>query len=123
MPIAESITGYGRRMLEMTQFLLNDRYTKERGHKYDATVIYGDTDSIMVNCGDIDMKESIDFGIEAAKYITSYFPEPVMIKFEKVFKPFALVARKCYAALPWKTHEKYDPIECKGVEAIRRDTC
>jgi len=76
-----------------------------------------------VSFGKLPIKDAIEIGKEAAEFISGYFPSPVKLKFEKVYKPFLLIAKKNYAGLPWKHHTHSDPIEAKGLEAIRRDAC
>lgn len=49
LPISASTTAYGRRMIERTKALVEQHYTKANGYESDCTVIYGDTDSVMVN--------------------------------------------------------------------------
>ncbi len=47
-------------------------------------VIYGDTDSVMVRFGVDTVGESMKLGKEAADYISSTFPKPIKLEFEKV---------------------------------------
>ena len=49
-------------------------------------VIYGDTDSVMVKFGFDNVAESMELGREAADYISSHFPNPIKLEFEKVFQ-------------------------------------
>ena len=51
LPISCSVTSYGRHMIELTKSLVQKKYCKTAGFPYDAEVIYGDTDSIMVRFG------------------------------------------------------------------------
>ena len=47
-------------------------------------MIYGDTDSVMVRFGVDTVGESMKLGKEAADYISSTFPKPIKLEFEKV---------------------------------------
>ena len=47
-------------------------------------MIYGDTDSVMVRFGVSTVAESMELGRKAAEYISSHFPQPIKLEFEKV---------------------------------------
>ena len=49
-----------------------------------AKVVYGDTDSVMIQFGVATVAESMALGQEAAQFISSQFPEPIRLEFEKV---------------------------------------
>ena len=49
-----------------------------------AKVVYGDTDSVMIRFGVATVAESMALGQEAAEFISSQFPEPIRLEFEKV---------------------------------------
>ena len=51
-----------------------------------AKVVYGDTDSVMIRFGVATVAESMALGQEAAEFISSQFPEPIRLEFEKVRK-------------------------------------
>jgi DNA polymerase delta subunit 1 len=57
MPIASSVTNFGRQLLEKTKEFVESNYTKANGYEHDAVVVYGDTDSVMVKFGSDDMNE------------------------------------------------------------------
>ncbi len=46
LPIASSVTSYGRNLLLSTKNYVESKYTKANGFPHDAHVIYGDTDSV-----------------------------------------------------------------------------
>lgn len=117
MEISASTTAYGRQMIENTKLEVEKRYEG-------ATVIYGDTDSVMIKFGsNKSLKDCMQLGEEAAETISSIFPKPVKLEFEKCYFPYLLVSKKRYAGLLWTTPEKYDKMDCKGIEAVRRDNC
>jgi len=88
-----------------------------------TTIIYGDTDSVMVNFNVKTVKEAMDLGREAAEYINQFFDTPIRLEFEKVYYPYLLIAKKRYAGVYWTNPDKYDKIDTKGLENIRRDNC
>jgi DNA polymerase family B len=49
LPISSSVTAYGRTMIEKTKQSVEAHYTVANGYEADCHVIYGDTDSVMVN--------------------------------------------------------------------------
>ncbi|ELP86560.1 DNA polymerase delta catalytic subunit, putative [Entamoeba invadens IP1] len=123
MQIASSVTSYGRTMIELTKNTVETHYSIKNGFAYDAKVVYGDTDSVMVKFGTSDLKEAIRVGKEAAEYVTSKFPKPINLEFEKVFWPYLLISKKRYAGVFWCNAEKYDHLDTKGIETVRRDNC
>ena len=50
-------------------------------------------------------------------------PPPVKLEFEKVYCPYLLMTKKRYAGLLWTRPEKYDKMDTKGIESVRRDNC
>lgn len=46
LQIASSVTSYGRNLLFSTRSFVESTYTIEKGYKYNAEVVYGDTDSV-----------------------------------------------------------------------------
>lgn len=123
MEISAGVTAYGRVMIEKAKTLVEEKYRVENGYKYDAEVIYGDTDSVMVKFGVDDINEAMELGREAAKYITQHFERPINLDFEKVYQPYLLMKKKRYAGLLWTKPEKYDKMDAKGIETVRRDNC
>ena len=62
-------------------------------------------------------------GEEAADYVSAKFIKPIKLEFEKVYFPYLLINKKRYAGLYWTRPEKYDKMDCKGIETVRRDNC
>lgn len=123
LQISASVTSYGREMIELTSKLVKEKYTMANGYSHDADVIYGDTDSVMVNFGVTDVSEAMQMGREAAKYVTTHFVRPINLDFEKVYYPYLLINKKRYAGLFWTKTDKWDYMDAKGIETIRRDNC
>lgn len=117
MEISASTTAYGRQMIENTKTEVEKRYKE-------ADVVYGDTDSVMIRFGKgKSLAECMKLGEEAAEAISSIFPKPVKLEFEKCYYPYLLISKKRYAGLLWTNTEKHDKMDCKGIESVRRDNC
>jgi DNA polymerase delta subunit 1 len=110
-------------MIEKTKQEVECHYRKENGYDHDAIVIYGDTDSVMVKFGVKDIEDAMKLGKEAAEYVTSKFIQPIKLEFEKVYFPYLLINKKRYAGLYFTKPDKYDKMDCKGLETVRRDNC
>lgn len=121
--ISQSTTAFGREMIEHTQRLVEAKFNKANGFEYDAQVIYGDTDSVMIKFGPTDLAKVMELGKEAAVYVTQAFIRPISLEFEKCYFPYLLINKKRYAGLYWTNPAKYDKMDCKGIETVRRDNC
>ena len=123
LAIASSTTSYGRQMIEKTKEEVEAHYTIANGYTHDAQVIYGDTDSVMVKFGPNDLAKCMELGQEAADLVSDKFIKPIKLEFEKVYFPYLLINKKRYAGLYWTNTEKYDKMDTKGIETVRRDNC
>jgi DNA polymerase delta subunit 1 len=123
LAIASSTTAYGRQMIEKTKHEVEQKYTIANGYSHDAQVIYGDTDSVMVKFGEKDLKKTMELGQEAADFVSAKFIKPIKLEFEKVYFPYLLINKKRYAGLYWTNPDKYDKMDSKGIETVRRDNC
>ncbi|KAI1328828.1 DNA polymerase delta catalytic subunit [Xylariaceae sp. FL0255] len=123
LEIARSTTSYGRQMIEKTKNEVEAYYHPGNGFKHKAEVIYGDTDSVMVKFGTTDLAEAMELGEKAANMVSAKFPKPIKLEFEKVYFPYLLINKKRYAGLYWTKPEKYDKMDTKGIETVRRDNC
>ncbi|KAI9793911.1 MAG: DNA-directed DNA polymerase delta [Peltula sp. TS41687] len=123
LAIASSTTSYGRQMIERTKEEVESRYTIANGYSHDAQVIYGDTDSVMVKFGPEDLAKTMELGQDAAAFVSTKFAKPIKLEFEKVYFPYLLINKKRYAGLHWTGPEKYDKMDSKGIETVRRDNC
>jgi DNA polymerase delta subunit 1 len=77
----------------------------------------------MVKFGVPTIEEAMKLGREAADYVTQYFVTPIKLEFEKVYCPYLLMNKKRYAGLLWTKPDKWDKIDAKGIETVRRDNC
>ncbi|KAJ2746674.1 DNA-directed DNA polymerase delta [Coemansia sp. BCRC 34301] len=123
LQISASVTAFGRDMIDATVAEVERQFTVANGYEHDAVVIYGDTDSVMVKFGTKTLAEAMRLGQEAAKHVTTKFVNPIKLEFEKVYFPYLLINKKRYAGLYWTRTEKYDKLDTKGLETVRRDNC
>ena len=123
LPIASTTTAYGRTLLLRTREFVESTYTIANGYPANAEVVYGDTDSVMVNFGFGDVAETLPKAEKVAEEVTKIFPAPVKLEFEKVYFPYLLMNKKRYAGLLWTRPETHDYMDAKGLETVRRDNC
>jgi DNA polymerase delta subunit 1 len=123
VPIAASVTAYGRNLLLDTKNFVESTYTIANGYPYNAEVVYGDTDSVMVKFGYATVEETMPLAQQAAAEVSNIFPNPIQLEFEKIYFPYLLMNKKRYAGLLWTKPEKYDKLDAKGLETVRRDNC
>jgi DNA polymerase delta subunit 1 len=123
LEISQSVTAFGRMMIEQTKNEVERKYTIANGYPFNADVIYGDTDSVMVKFGVDTVAEAMKLGEEAAGYVSQKFIKPIKLEFEKVYFPYLLINKKRYAGLYFTRPDKHDFMDCKGIEAVRRDNC
>ncbi|OMP04435.1 DNA-directed DNA polymerase, family B, pol2 [Corchorus olitorius] len=123
LEISSSVTSYGRQMIEHTKKLVEDKFKMQGGYEFNAEVIYGDTDSVMVQFGVSDVEAAMNLGREAAEHISGTFTKPIKLEFEKVYYPYLLISKKRYAGLYWTNPKKFDKMDTKGIETVRRDNC
>ncbi|EEP75605.1 hypothetical protein UREG_00451 [Uncinocarpus reesii 1704] len=114
--IADSIVQTARETLEKAIALI---HSVER---WGAEVVYGDTDSLFIYLKGRTRDEAFDLGEEIAKTITDRNPRPVKLKFEKVYHPCVLLAKKRYVGYKYETRDQKKPeFDAKGIETVRRD--
>ena len=114
--IADSIVQTGRETLEKAIALIHSV------KRWGAEVVYGDTDSLFVYLKGRTRGEAFDIGKEIAAAVTSMNPKPVKLKFEKVYHPCVLLAKKRYVGFKYETKEQMRPdFDAKGIETVRRD--
>ena len=113
-PLAALITAKGREILMKTKELVEGM-----GHD----VIYGDTDSIMVNSNMENMDEVFKIGNKVKSEVNKYY-KTLEIDIDGVYKSLLLLKKKKYAALAVTAlpngEYKYEK-ELKGLDIVRRD--
>lgn len=116
--IADSIVSKGRETLEKAIDLVESK------SKWQAKVIYGDTDSIFIQFPNCDRQEAFKRAYEMVEAITESNPSPIKMKFEKIYQPCVLQTKKRYCGLKYESPGQVKPeFEAKGIETVRRDCC
>jgi DNA polymerase zeta len=114
--IADSIVQTGRETLERA---IAHIHSVER---WGAEVVYGDTDSLFIYLKGRTRSQAFDIGDEIAKAITDMNPRPIKLKFEKVYHPCVLLAKKRYVGYKYESRNQVKPeFDAKGIETVRRD--
>ena len=114
--IADSIVQTGRETLEKAIALIHSV------KRWSAEVVYGDTDSLFVYLKGRTKDDAFDIGTEIANTITDMNPRPVKLKFEKVYFPCVLLAKKRYVGFKYESKSQKEPdFDAKGIETVRRD--
>ncbi|BGP59076.1 hypothetical protein NBRC10512_007351 [Rhodotorula toruloides] len=114
--IADAIVQTGRETLERALETIHS--VKEWG----AEVVYGDTDSLFIYLPGKTKDEAFRIGNEIADVVTSQNPRPIKLKFEKVYLPCVLLAKKRYVGFKYEYKAQKEPdFDAKGIETVRRD--
>ena len=93
--------------------------------KLQFNVVYGDTDSIMINTGTHNVKDAILIG-QKLKAEINVFYKVLEIEIDGIFKSLLLLKKKKYAALKienFGTQFEKEVKEVKGLDLVRRDWC
>jgi len=116
--IAALITMKGRTILKNTVDSVQNDYKMD--------VIYGDTDSIMINTLTNDIKEAVEMGLIVKKKVNEKY-KLLEIDIDGIFKTILLLKKKKYAALKVKNLNDLSKVEFvpeyKGLDLVRRDWC
>lgn len=114
--VADAIVSCGR------ETLLKAVKEIEKTSKWGAKVVYGDTDSLFVYLPGKTKADAFRIGKEMANHVTSLNPEPIKLKFEKVYLPSILVSKKRYIGWSFEHESQVNPkFDAKGIETVRRD--
>ena len=134
--ISAAVTYYGRGLIDLAKEKTETRFCRKNGYAHDCRVLYGDTDSIMIEFGNQDLAEVSKLGYEAQNLLNDIFKKDndsvLKIEFEKMYVNFLLLAPKNYAAYkyppkatklapPELLGTKEYPLDMKGIETVRRD--
>ncbi|EKD17882.1 uncharacterized protein L3040_004421 [Drepanopeziza brunnea f. sp. 'multigermtubi'] len=114
-PLAVLTTYKGREIL---------RSTKDLAESNSLQVIYGDTDSVMINANVDNVKDALRVGEEFKKAVNERY-RLLEIDIDNVFRRILLQAKKKYAAINLvQVDGKYvDKMEVKGLDMKRREYC
>ena len=114
--LAALVTSKGR------EILLN---TKDLIQKMNLDVIYGDTDSVMVNTNSNDFDEVFKLGREVKQAVNKLY-RLLELDIDGVFRYMLLLKKKKYAAMTierTKDGTIKNALELKGLDIVRRDWC
>uniref|UniRef100_A0A8D3E841 DNA polymerase n=1 Tax=Scophthalmus maximus TaxID=52904 RepID=A0A8D3E841_SCOMX len=115
-PLAALVTHKGREIL---------MHTKDMVQKMNLEVIYGDTDSIMINTNSRSLEEVFKLGNKVKAEVNKLY-KLLEIDIDGVFKSLLLLKKKKYAALVVEHHGEGQysvKQELKGLDIVRRDWC
>ncbi|KIX02849.1 uncharacterized protein Z518_08792 [Rhinocladiella mackenziei CBS 650.93] len=114
-PLAMLTTFKGREIL---------RSTKELAESNQLQVIYGDTDSVMINTNVDNMAQALSVGVEFKRSVNERY-KLLEIDIDNIFRRLLLHAKKKYAAINMAEVEgKYvEKLEVKGLDMKRREYC
>lgn len=100
------------------------RNTKELAESQQLRVIYGDTDSVMINTNMDNMSDAIKVGEEFKKSVNERY-RLLEIDIDNIFRRLLLHAKKKYAAVNLtEVDGKYvEKLEVKGLDMKRREYC
>ncbi|WP_050048051.1 DNA-directed DNA polymerase [Halanaeroarchaeum sulfurireducens] len=121
-----AVTATGREVIEFTETAANER---------DKQVIYGDTDSVMLELGhDVDRETAIEQSFDIEEYINDAYDDfasdrlnaeehRFQIEFEKLYRRFFQAGKKKrYAGhIIWKEGKTVDDVDITGFEYKRSD--
>ncbi|CAK7237440.1 DNA polymerase zeta [Sporothrix bragantina] len=114
--VADSIVQTGRQTLDKAIALIHSV------QRWGAEVVYGDTDSLFIHLPGRTREEAFKLGAEMAEAVTATNPHPVRLKFEKVYHPCVLLAKKRYVGYMYDNPRQVEPtFDAKGIETVRRD--
>ncbi|KAH0507680.1 DNA polymerase alpha catalytic subunit [Microtus ochrogaster] len=96
-----------------------------KGREMNLEVIYGDTDSIMINTNSTNLEEVFKLGNKVKSEVNKLY-KLLEIDIDGVFKSLLLLKKKKYAALvvePTADGNYITKQELKGLDIVRRDWC
>lgn len=116
-PLAMLVTNKGREILMDTRQLAESSSLR---------VVYGDTDSVMIDTGASSYQEAIKIGEQFKVQVNERY-RLLEIDIDNVFKRLLLHAKKKYAAMNASinkaTNEETATLEVKGLDMRRREYC
>jgi DNA polymerase elongation subunit (family B) len=134
LDVSATVTFMGREAMRHKRRILAERFSG-------LTVVYGDTDSVMICFPDAhDVASCARKCEEAARFVTDYFRRELgmramELEFEKVFHPYLLEGKKRYMGLKFERDKSVKSaaaeaegemvckgVDAKGVETERKDT-
>ncbi|KAL9104732.1 MAG: hypothetical protein Q9163_000344 [Psora crenata] len=114
-PLAMLTTSKGREILQST---------KDLAESAQLRVIYGDTDSVMINTNADNIQEALKVGTDFKKSVNERY-KLLEIDIDNIFRRLLLHKKKKYAAINMvEVNGKYiEKLEVKGLDMKRREFC
>jgi DNA polymerase I len=146
LALANAVTSFGRDNILNTRSIINGSINKVilRDSKVCFTeevdaindddrivalsVVYGDTDSVFVQCSSddpISLEDAELVGNRIAGTVSASLPDPMELEFESIARRGLFIAKKRYAIWVFERSgdQWEDSIKVKGMETVRRDWC
>lgn len=117
--IARTVTARGRMMIQTTVDEIKTLQPQSQ-------VIYGDTDSVMIQYMNVPMERAFELAHAACEHITAFFrrftkgQEILVLEMEKITMPYWIPSKKRYAGLCYETIQSKPKLDIKGM-VVRRD--
>eukprot|EP00605_Chrysophyceae_sp_TOSAG23-4_P001825 GSChrysophyteH1.ASY1.ANO1.2015.1 assembled CDS len=119
--LADAIVSTGRAALEWTIKVIESNNFNKNPSWGSCKVVYGDTDSVFINLPNRTKDDAFFIGRDISRVITSLLPESMVLKFEKVYHPSILVAKKRYVGNSYENEEDQKAVfDCKGLEYLSK---
>lgn len=114
--LADSVVQTGRETLEKAIKIIESK------QEWGAKVVYGDTDSLFIYLPGKSKDEAFNIGNAMSLAVSQANPDPIFLKFEKVYFPSILVSKKRYVGYAYEWPGQREPkFDAKGIETVRRD--
>jgi DNA polymerase elongation subunit (family B) len=115
---AMCVTAKGRELIHMV-----NEYLK---NKYNANIVYNDTDSVFIDMGIKDPAIANSEGHRLSAEVSALFPKPLKMEFEKAMI-VTVFGKKQYAYFLLGKDNRYatsfEKLQKKGIKTARRDIC
>ena len=139
LSLAQAVTEFARSMLHQTIDWIQETIS--------CTVLYGDTDSVMVTFDDEEddacdgsvrdkeessilerVSKAFDKGNMVSEVLSKRFndfynTDRILLEMEKVYLPWNILQKKRYFGLMYETPNSSPKPDCKGIELVRLDYC
>ena len=132
--LAASVTAYGRKQILFAKAAIEHFYgPSAKDPRCDATIVYGDTDSLFVEINPKDpltgvplkgreaIQATIEITEEAGKLITKVLKPPHDFEFDKAFYPFIIFSKKRYVGNMYEENADEYVQKSMGIATKRRD--
>ncbi|SFM66098.1 DNA-directed DNA polymerase [Methanolobus profundi] len=146
LALANAVTSFGRNNILDTRALINGSISKvilrddsayfteelssidPNDEVVSLSVVYGDTDSVFVQCAskkDVSLDGLGLVGSKIAATVSDSLPDPMELEFESIARRALFIAKKRYAIWVFERSGDgwEDGIKVKGMETVRRDWC